>query len=496
MALGFQTPAIWPLGLIGAGLAIASLIGRTWWQAGLFGFVTGAGFWLLLIDWLTLYLGPVPWLALAGFMALWFAVFAVPTAFILSRSRPFLPPVIDRFVFAPIGVAGLWTLRETLSSMWPWGGYSWGRLAESQSTGPLLEVVSWTGMLGLSFLLALLVTEAVQLVRYRRDVRADRTHSATAGILALVALGLSLLPAFPTASAGTTRIAAVQGNTDSSLFTTVPLGSIMADHIAATLPVLDSGADVVVWPENGMDVNPLADAQAAEQLESLSERADAPFIVGTITTDDDGDVFNSSLLWDGEGPIDQYDKIHPVAFAEFLPARDVFMALVPDLAGLVTRDYQVGQRDPIFEVAGTRLGVAICYDTADDEVMRNIAALGGEAIVLQTNNADFGDTDERRQQLAITRMRAVETGRTVVNISTVSASAVIAPDGTTVDSLPDFESGAMVDDIDLRTGITPAVAFGTPLQWTLGLLGVVALAVTMIAVPVGRRGHPGEGVLD
>lgn len=489
MALGFQTPAIWPLGLIGAGLAIASLIGRTWWQAGLFGFVTGAGFWLPLIDWLTLYLGPVPWLALAGFMALWFAVFAVPTAFVLSRSRPFVPPVVDRFVVAPVGVAGLWTLRETLSSVWPWGGYSWGRLAESQSNGPLLEVVSWTGMLGLSFVLALLVTEGVQFVRYRRDFRAGRAHSAAAGIVALTTLGLALLPAFPTASAGTTRIAAVQGNTDSSLFTTVPVGSITDDHIAATLPVLDSGADVVIWPENGMDVNPLDDAQAAAQLEALSERAGAPFIVGTITTDDDGEFFNSSLLWDA-GPVDQYDKLHPVAFAEFMPARDLFMALAPDLVVLVTRDYQVGQRDPIFDVAGTHLGVAICYDTADDEVMRNIAALGGEAIVLQTNNADFGDTDERRQQLAITRMRAVETGRTVVNISTVSASAVIAPDGSTVDSLPDFEAGAMVDDIELRTGLTPAVVIGTPLQWTLGLLGLATFAATLIAARMARPAAP------
>ena len=42
-------------------------------------------------------------------------------------------------------------------------------------------------------------------------------------------------------------------------------------------------------------------------------------------------------------------------------------------------------------------------------------------------------------------MRAIETGRSVVNISTVGESAIVRPDGSTQASLPAFTAGAMVE---------------------------------------------------
>ena len=72
--------------------------------------------------------------------------------------------------------------------------------------------------------------------------------------------------------------------------------------------------------------------------------------------------------------------------------------------------------------------------------------------MFQTNNADFRGTDENQQQLAIARLRAIETGRSVVNISTVGTSQVIDPTGRTIDALPAYEPGAMVTDVELATG--------------------------------------------
>ncbi len=66
-------------------------------------------------------------------------------------------------------------------------------------------------------------------------------------------------------------------------------------------------------------------------------------------------------------------------------------------------------------------------------------------IFAQTNNADFGYTDESVQQLAFARIRAIELGRSVVNISTVGTSAVILPDGSIMEQLPTHEPGTMVD---------------------------------------------------
>ncbi len=107
---------------------------------------------------------------------------------------------------------------------------------------------------------------------------------------------------------------------------------------------------------------------------------------------------------------------------------------------------------------------------------RDGALAGAEVFMFQTNNADFRGTDENLQQLAFARMRAVETGRAVVNLSTVGTSQVIAPDGTTIDALPADEPGAMVTDVPLRTGLTPAVVAGEAIQSTLGWGSIVALA--------------------
>jgi transposase len=101
-------------------------------------------------------------------------------------------------------------------------------------------------------------------------------------------------------------------------------------------------------------------------------------------------------------------------------------------------------------------------------------------IDFQTNNADFRGTDENLQQVAIARMRAIETGRSVVNLSTTGTSQVIAPDGSTLQTLPFDEAGLMVAEIELRDGLTAGVMLGPWIQglvlWgTLASLGVLAV---------------------
>jgi apolipoprotein N-acyltransferase len=109
--------------------------------------------------------------------------------------------------------------------------------------------------------------------------------------------------------------------------------------------------------------------------------------------------------------------------------------------------------------------------------------------MLQTNNADFRGTDENLQQLAFARMRAIETGRSVVNLSTVGTSQVITADGTTIDGLPAGVAGRMLTDVPLRTGLTPAVIAGETVKTVLGWASVIALMACGIAVRMGRGGR-------
>ena len=162
-------------------------------------------------------------------------------------------------------------------------------------------------------------------------------------------------------------------------------------------------------------------------------------------------------------------------------------SLAPDLIGLIQRQYTPGTNAPFLDVDGVGVGLAICFDVIYDEVIWAGAQDGAELYMFQTNNADFRDTDENLQQLAFARMRAVETGRSVVNLSTVGTSQVIAPDGSTIDGLPAGEAGHMLTDVPLRTGLTPAVVLGPWVQALLGWGSLLALIALGIGVAVRAR---------
>jgi apolipoprotein N-acyltransferase len=181
------------------------------------------------------------------------------------------------------------------------------------------------------------------------------------------------------------------------------------------------------------------------------------------------------------GVTDWYDKKRPVPFAEYVPDRDFWYSLAPDLVGLISRGYTFGTRDGIFELGENKLGVLICFEIAIDDISRDLVGSGAQLILSQTNNADFGRSDETFQQVAIAKLRAIETGRAVVNDSTVGVSAIFGPDGRVLDQLPTFEPGVMVARVPLRSSITPAMAIGGGLD-----LAINASALLMVFLSSGR----------
>jgi apolipoprotein N-acyltransferase len=243
--------------------------------------------------------------------------------------------------------------------------------------------------------------------------------------------------------------------------------------------------DVLLWPEGGIDSDPMTNATTAAVLDGLSEAADAPLLVNAATTR--GDLtYNTSMLWEaGEGAVQYHDKTHPVPFGEYVPDRWFYEMIVPDLIGLIGREYTPGSNPPYVDIDGTGVGLAICFDVIYDDVIHEGARDGAEVYMFQTNNADFRNTDENLQQLAFARTRAIETGRSVVNISTVGTSQVIGPDGATIDSLPADEAGAMLTDVPLRTGLTPSIVIGGSLGMAIAILSIAGLIAS--GVVASRR---------
>lgn len=474
----FPDLGFWPVAPVGIALALVSLRGRSFWGAALAGLVFGLSFYLVHIHWATLFLGVVPWLALSVLQALFVAVGAGLIALAYRWVPRVWPTPGGRLVLLPIVVAGIWIAREGVSAVWPYGGFSWGRAAMSQSESPLRELFPWLGMAGVSFVVVLLAASLVSLGVETWAAR-DRGKVLLPGLVRLAALALIAvaLPAWQTVDAGTSRIAGIQGDTNSGYFQQREYeGEILDGHVEATLPVLDDDLDLIVWPEGAADLDPLRSSSAAQIVAALTDRADAPLVLGTITARG-SQFFNSSLLWPigADDPADIYDKRHPVPFGEYVPDRAFWEPFAPDLIGLIGREYTPGTNSPVFDAGGLLVGVNICFDIVDDALMRETALGGAQVVLAQTNNADFGQTDESDQQLAIARIRALELGRSVVNISTVSASAIIGPDGSTRQALTDFEPGALVDDVPLRTGITPAALAGGQIEEGLAGYGLLVL---------------------
>lgn len=472
---GFPDKNLWPLTFVGIALALLSIIGRGYARAFLFGLIFGASFWSVHISWLTLYLGPVPWLGLTSVMAIFFACGSSAIAVVYRHAHHAWPTLFGRLGILPLVVAGLWTAREAITAVAPEGGFSWGRVAFSQSSSPFAFLSSYLGISGLSFVLVWLTAFFIQLVREKQQPLLNKATLVVAAFLLLFAL-----PPWPVSTFGTVRVAAVQGNSKSGLFDRVQRGDNLRDHRAASSEIAPGSVDVIVWPENSSDLDPQVSSRAAQELDELTETLGAPVIVGTIT-ERGGEIYNSSLLWEnGAGVTDYYDKRHPVPFAEYMPARAFFRLLAPDLVDLVTRDYARGNTDTVFDVAGVRLGASICFDITDDSVSRLMVNQGASVLLAQTNNADFGRTDENLQQLAIARLRAFETGRSVVNISTVGHSAIFAPDGSILESIPAYQPGVMVANVPLSTAMTPAVLFGSDVELFISVFGIFGLVFVLI----------------
>ena len=495
LVTAFPALAWWPMALPAVALALVALAGRGVWSSVLVGFLFGATFFSVNLLFTARYLGPIPWIALSALEALLTAVLAIPLALAYRWLPRVLPGPVGRLVALPALVAGLWTLREQIVGSWPYGGFPWGRIGVSQVNGPFADVASWVGMSGLTFLVVLLCAMLIELVRLGGFRRLARSVPAAVVLVVLV-----LLPQFPTTAAGSLRVGAVQGNGPAGYFDKRAPGAVLNAQLAASAPLFGQDMDVLLWPEGGVDADPTTSSQTAAVLDDLSRRVDAPLIVSAVT-ERGPELFNSSMLWTAEGgPLQTYDKRHPVPFGEYVPDRAFWEPFAPDLIGLIGREYTPGTARPLIDLNGIGVGLAICFDVIYDDVVWDGAADGAEVFMFQTNNADFRGTDENLQQLAFARMRAIETGRSVVNISTVGTSQVIAPDGATLDELPVDVAGHMLTDVPLRTGLTPAVVIGAGVKVVLGggsLLGLVVAGAIVVVRSRRTRKTPtpsGAGV--
>lgn len=460
-SLAMPTENVWPLIFVSVALILIAIQSLTFFPAAGVGFLSGMAFYTSQIEWIGLYLGPVPLIALSILESAIFALGAGAIALVWTFLSERLKGSFASLLLA-LSIATLWTAREFISINFPYGGFPWSRVAQALSDSFLSQLVYFVGISGLTFLSVFMTVSVLLLLRAGLS-NFKTNFPALASSVAIVTL--AALFVVPTeAENGEVTVGSVQGNANAGLFANPERGTFLRNHLEATELLAEhprrEDIDFIVWPENASDLNPQTNALAKLQIDAVVDSFQVPLVFGAITESGD-EVLNSSLYFaPGEGQIDQYDKKRPVPFAEYVPNRDFWYALAPDLVGLVYRGYSFGARDGIFQFKESNLGVLICFEIAIDDIGRELVAGGAEIILSQTNNADFGRSDETFQQAALARLRAIETGRAIVNISTVGVSKVFLPNGVVVSELPVFEPGVMVNTLPLRTSITPAMTIG------------------------------------
>ena len=493
-SLAFPRENISPLIFVSVVLLFASVRNLKLLPSLAVGFTGGLAFYLSQIEWLSLYLGPIPWLALSILEASIFALGMLCVSVVwrwldasLIRESKF------RNLFTAAALATLWTAREWISITIPYGGFPWSRLAQTQSETFLSKWVYLGGLGALTFAVAFISAVILQwILTYR--VKKVLPDIASLSAVAILLITPALVQPATDAQSGEITIGAVQGNANAGLFANEVPGTILKNHLEATKLLKNKigfeDLNVVVWPENASDLSPFSSATAYQEIKNLVDnQIKVPLVFGTITQRGD-ELFNSSILWQpNKGATDYYDKKRPVPFAEYVPDRDFWYQLAPDLIGLISRGYTFGTRDGIFEVGNAKLGTLICFEIAIDDIGRSLVADGAQIIISQTNNADFGHSDETYQQAAFARLRAIETGRVVVNVSTVGVSAIYAPDGSVIEQVPSFEPAVMLQKLPLRDSITPAVIIGPVFDLLVNLAAalLIALAFYRSAWPPARR---------
>lgn len=521
----FQPTGLWWAAPLGMALFFA-IVTRQGVPVILAAWLQGLTLYALMLPWVGEFVGAYAWIALAIVQSLYSLLFGWG----LTRLLPLAAPVRGsrgepRPILFTVLVSAWFVATEYLRSSWPFGGFPWGRLAWGQVGGPLSGLIQVAGPATVSFAVVasgflLYLVFRWLYARVRQGMGFDAVPStppvqgrlalgALAGIAVMSLIGGGFIRTNTTegegaegtghSSTSSVRVAAVQGNVPRlGLDFNAQRRAVLENHARATHELAERVSqgkaeqpEIVIWPENASDINPFVNADAAEILDEATRAIGAPILVGTVTPE-----HNRMVVWDEDGPGDTHDKRFLQPFGEYMPFRDLLRRIIPlvDRAG----DFQPGVDNGVVAMAPARgggssagesgrnpvlIGLATCYEVAFDGAYRDAVAGGAELLSTPTNNATFGFTDMTYQQLAMSRMRAIEYDRAVVIAATSGVSAIVRPDGTVDSSTRIFTRDILEAELPLIDRKTLSAVAGPWGEWILAGIGAVAVLLLLVWNP-------------
>lgn len=471
VALALPPWGFWPLAFLGVALFEVSL-GRAPSRGDRF--VLGAAFGAA---WLGMGMGWMWQLTVPGYVVA-IVIYAVAHGLAALAA----PIGVWRVIGRPVAH----TLVEAVRFSFPFGGVPLASMGIAQVGGPLGGTARVVGVIGLTWIVFqvgfALAGPAPTVPRSARLVtRSARGRSGGGAPHGLVALGVVVLvvclAAVAPRGSDTGRsltVAAVQGGGEQGTTALeVPARLVTERHLEATAGIdpsaFDPPIDLVLWPENVVRQRavPFDRSDTLAEIGVEAARLGVPITVG-ITEDADvvgmgapGQVTNAQVVVTPDGRVtSRYDKVRRVPFGEYVPMRRALEAIGAPVDQVRTN--AVAGTDPAVVVLpdGTRLATVISWEVFFPGRAREGVLEGGEAIINPTNGASYTGTIVQTQQVASSRLRAIETGRWLVQAAPTGFTAVVDPDGRVVERSAVSETRVIVRTIELRDGRTWYVRLG------------------------------------
>lgn len=418
-SLAFAPISLWIAPFISLFFLYRTLIKNSLFSRIRLSYFFGLGLLLVVQNWTGIYVGNLPYLALV-FMQ---AVFFIPLALVGKKSN-----LSNAVIFGCALV-----LSELLMRTIPFTGFGWSRLSFTQVDSPLSSIYPFMGVAGVALLMGLL--------------------SALRKFNHLIIISLLLITAnfIPTElnNSGNLEIALVQGGVPQLGldFNSTPLAVYRNHYQESRNNLAANSVDLVIWPENSVDIDLFKNPEIETEISELSNSLKAPILIGGISRFS-GQLQNISVFFNPKIQ-EIYVKRYLTPFGEYIPMRSSFARFSPYVEDVT--DFSAGTEKVNFQVNNQSFQTLICYeiinDTFRDDLIENF-------LVVQTNNATFGDTAQLEQQLNIAKVRAIETGREIAYVSTTGVTSFIDTTGKLRSSLPKFEGGVLIDDINLFEGQT------------------------------------------
>ena len=401
-----------------------------------------------------------------GVFALFVVVFALHTA---------LFAVMLRFLIGRVGSYGLllagpaWVAVELLQAHLIFGGFPW--MLVGYALAPylgILQLVTWTGIYGLSFLLVS-VNAAAALAVWRRDWR----FGAVAAVPVFLAL-LTPAPKGPTPSEGLS-VRLVQTNIDIDQSWRSEDAVRLLDELHALSTASGPGPDLVVWPETPAPFYLGRDPEIRRRAAAIAGALDAHFLIGYIGRIGESASNSAGLLSPGGEQVSRYDKVRLVPFGEYVPFRRLLFfaeSLVRNVG-----DFRPGTEYTLSSIDGHRISTTICYEDVFPGLMRQFTRRGAEVIVNITNDGWFGSTSAPYQHLRMAAVRAAENRRYLVKATNTGISAIIDPYGHILSRTELGQRTTLEGEVGYRNDLTFYVRYGDVFAYVMAMMTAAAVVV-------------------